>query len=132
MSECSQLKDCPKTQIRLSVPPLPTCLPAPLSSVTWALRPPQQGTVELTSPMGYLKQSLPRQPCNDSIMIKMAEDDGTAVGHFCPQGSIQKVQIHTNVTVTVSGIGVRALRTSFKHVLNARMSGEISGAASID
>ncbi|XP_041798665.1 CUB domain-containing protein 1-like [Chelmon rostratus] len=124
--ECSQLKDCPKTQIRLSVPPLPTCLPAPLSSVTWALRPPQQGTVELTSPMGYLKQSLPRQPCNDSIMIKMAEDDGTAVGHFCPQGSIQKVQIHTNVTVTVSGIGVRALRTSFKHVLNARMSGEIS------
>lgn len=123
---CSQLKDCPKTLLRLSVPLLPTCLPANLSSVTWTFRPPQQGTVELTSPMGYLKQSLPGQPCNDSIMIKMAEDDGTAVGHFCPQGSIQKVQIHTNVSVTVSSIGIKAPRTSVKHVLDARMKGEIS------
>ncbi|XP_044062973.1 CUB domain-containing protein 1a [Siniperca chuatsi] len=123
---CNQLKDCPKTPASLSVPLLPTCLPAPLSSVTWTLRPPRHGTVELTSPTGSIKQSLPGQPCNDSIVIKVAEDGGTTVGHFCPQGSIQKVQIHTNVSVTVSGMGGKALRTSFKDVLNVRLKEEIS------
>lgn len=79
--------------------------------------------MELTSPIGHLKQSLPGQPCNDSIIIKVAEDYGT-VGHFCPQGAIQKIQIHTNVSVTVSGMGGKALRTP---VLNALMREEISG-----
>ncbi|XP_045901766.1 CUB domain-containing protein 1-like [Micropterus dolomieu] len=124
--ECSQLKECPKTPARLSLPLLPTCLPANLSSVTWALRPPQHGTVELTSPTGPLKQSVPGQPCNDSIIIKVTEDGGTTVGHFCTQGSIQMVQIHTNVSVTVSGIGGEALRMSGKDVLNARLKEEIS------
>lgn len=129
MSACRQLRDCPKAVIHLSVPLLPTCLPAPLSSVTWTLRPPEHSTVELTSPTGSFKQSLSGQPCNDSIIIKVAEDDGTAVGHFCPQGAIQMVQIHTNVSVTVSGIsmGGKALRTSFKHVLDARFKEDISG-----
>lgn len=123
MSECGQFKDCSKTPARLVVPLLPTCLPAPLSSVTWALSPPQHGTVELTSPIGQLKQSIPEQPCNDSIVIKVAEDDGT-VGHFCHQGAIQKIQIHTNVSVTVSGMGGKALQTP---VLTALMKMEISG-----
>lgn len=124
--ECSQFKDCPKTPARLLVPVLPTCLPAPLSSVTWTLRPPQHGTVELSSPTGPLKQSLPGQQCNDSNIIKVSEDDGTIIGHFCPQGAIQKVQIHTNVSVTVSGMEGKALRTPFKHVLNAILKEEIS------
>lgn len=123
--ECKHLKDCPKTPVRLSVPLLPTCLPVPLSSATWTLSPPEHGTVELTSPMGPLKQSLPWQPCNDSIIIKVAEDDSTTVGHFCPQGAIQKIQLHTNVSVTVSGTEGKALRTSFRHVLNARLKEEI-------
>uniref|UniRef100_A0A8C2XKU0 CUB domain containing protein 1a n=1 Tax=Cyclopterus lumpus TaxID=8103 RepID=A0A8C2XKU0_CYCLU len=105
-SECRRLKDCPKTPARLLVPALPTCLPGPLSSVTWTLRPPQHGTVELTSPTEPLKQSLPGQRCNDSILIKVAEDDGTTIGHFCPRGAIQKVQIHTNMSVTVACFSV--------------------------
>ncbi|XP_039972770.1 CUB domain-containing protein 1a [Xiphias gladius] len=124
--ECSQLKDCPKTPVRLLVPMLPSCLPAPLSSATWVLRPPQRGTVELTSPTGPLKQSLPGQPCNDSIIIQVAEGDGTAIGDFCPQGAIQKVQIHTNMSVTVSSVGGKALRTSYKNVLDACFKEEIS------
>lgn len=123
---CSQLRDCPKTLFRLSVPALPTCLPAPLSSVTWTLRPPQHGTVELTSPNGHLRQSLPWQPCNDSVIIKVAERDGTTVGHFCPQGAIQKIQFHVNVSVTMSDMGSDALRSSMKYVLQARIKEEIS------
>lgn len=125
-SECSQLKNCPKTPIRLSVPVLPTCLPSPLSSVTWTLRPPEDGAVELTPRNGSLMHSLPGQPCNDSVVIKVAEDDGTAIGHFCPQGAIQKVQIHANVSVTVSATGGEAQRTPF-NVLNARLKARISG-----
>uniref|UniRef100_A0A671W3X9 CUB domain containing protein 1a n=1 Tax=Sparus aurata TaxID=8175 RepID=A0A671W3X9_SPAAU len=120
--ECRQLKDCSKTPVRLSVPLLPPCLPAPLSSVTWTLRPPEHSTVELTSPAGNLKQCLPGQRCNDSFIIKMTEDDGTTVGRFCPHGVIQKVQIHTNVSVSVSGtLGGKA-----PPVLYARMKGEIT------
>nr|XP_046254399.1 CUB domain-containing protein 1a [Scatophagus argus] len=121
--ECSQYKDCPKDKVDLSVPLLPTCLPAPLSSATWTLRPPQQGTVELTSPNEHLMQSLPGQPCNDSFTIKVAEGDGTPVGSFCPQGAIQKIQIHNNVSVTVSGLGDKALPTP---VLNAVIKGDIT------
>lgn len=127
ISGCSQLRDCPKTPFRLSVPALPTCLPAPLSSVTWALSPPQHGTVELTSPNGHLRQSLPWQPCNDSVIIKVTEKNGAPVGHFCPQGAIQKVQIHVNVSVTMSDMGSNALRSSMKYVLQARIKEEISG-----
>ncbi|XP_027143065.1 CUB domain-containing protein 1a [Larimichthys crocea] len=122
---CNQLKECPKT-INLWVPVrLPTCLPAPLSSVTWTLRPPEHGTVELTSPTVYLKQCVPWLPCNDSVIIKLVEDERTTVGHFCPQGAIQKVQIRThNVSVTVSSTGDEAL--IYKNVLIAKMKEEIS------
>ncbi|XP_069549359.1 CUB domain-containing protein 1a [Brachyistius frenatus] len=122
---CSQLEDCRKTPVLLSVPRLPACLPAPLSSVTWTLRPAPHGTVKLTSPTGPLRQSLPGQPCNDSI--KVAEEDGTTIGHFCPRGPIQNIQIHANVSVTWwSSMGAKALRTNFKHVLNASFEREIS------
>ncbi|XP_071757717.2 CUB domain-containing protein 1a isoform X1 [Centroberyx gerrardi] len=121
--ECQKLKDCPKAPVLLAVPALPSCLPAPLSSVTWTLRPPPHGTVELRSPTGTLKRSLPGQPCNDSIILKVAEGDGTAFGHFCPQGAIQKVQIHTNVSVTASSVGNKALRP--QPVLTASLREEI-------
>lgn len=124
--ECRQLKDCPKKEVHLSVPVLPTCLPAPLSSVTWSLRPPQHGTVELTSPTGLLKRFLPEQRCNDSVIIKVAEDGGSAVGDFCSQGAIQKVQIHNNVSVTVSNVRGEALSASGKTVLKAKLKEEIS------
>lgn len=130
-SECAQLRDCPKSGTRLSLPSLPSCLPAPLSSVTWSFRPPPHGTVELSCPLGSLQQALPQQPCNSSIIFHMAEDDGTAVGSFCSQGSIQKILIHTNVSVTVSGSGVEALRTSSKPVLDVRMKEEIAGSKTL-
>lgn len=123
---CRNLKDCPKTPVPLLVPILPSCLPAPLSSVTWTLRPGEHGTVQLTSPKGSLKQSLPGQPCNDSILIQLAEEDGTAIGDFCSRGAIQKVQIHTNVSVRWrSNMWGKTLRSYFKHVLNASFEKEI-------
>lgn len=77
--------------------------------------------MELASPTG-LKQSFLGQPCNDSVIIKVAEA-GT-VGDFCRKGAIQKIQIHTSVSVTVSGSDVKVPQ---KPVLYALMKEEISG-----
>ncbi|KAM4633023.1 CUB domain-containing protein 1-like [Polymixia lowei] len=124
--ECHQLRDCPNESVTLAVPDLPRCLPAPLSSVTWTLRPPPHGTVELLSPTGALRQSLPGQLCNDSITLKVAEGDGTSLGQFCPQGAIQKIQIHTNVSVTATGRGNKGLQPSSQTLLRASFRKEIS------
>ncbi|XP_022049889.2 CUB domain-containing protein 1a [Acanthochromis polyacanthus] len=124
---CSSLKDCPKATIPLLVPLLPSCLRSFLSSVTWTLRPGQHGTVQLTSPSGPIKQALPGQSCNGSIFIKLTEDDGTIIGHFCPRGAIQKIQIHTNVSVTwTPTFQGRIQRSLYKHVLNATFEKEVS------
>lgn len=106
------------------IPLLPSCFPAPVSNVTWTLSPPQKATVELTSPAGYMRQSLPGHPCNDSVVINVAEDLGS-IGEFCPQGAIQKVQIHyCNVTVTMSHTEGKSFS---KYVMSALIKEEISG-----
>lgn len=71
-----------------------------------------------------MRQSLPGQPCNDSVVVNVAEDLGN-IGQFCPQGAIQKFQIHyCNVTVTASHTGGKILST---HVMSALIKEEISG-----
>ncbi|XP_037533180.1 CUB domain-containing protein 1 [Nematolebias whitei] len=120
--DCSDLKDCLKTEVDLLVPQLPSCLPAPLSSVTWTLRPMQHGTVALTS---ALRQDLPEQQCNDSITVKITEEDGLTVGDFCFEGAIEKVLVHAVVSVTLkSRTGTEALRNP-KPLLKASFETDI-------
>ncbi|XP_034031072.1 CUB domain-containing protein 1-like isoform X2 [Thalassophryne amazonica] len=123
---CSHLEDCPKGPFSLAMPTLPHCFPAPLSSVTWNLQPPLYGSMELRSTTVPIRQSLPGQLCNDSIIIKVAEDDGSSVGHFCPQGAIEKLELHTNTSVTISSTEGKALRMSSQPLLAASFKGEIS------
>uniref|UniRef100_A0A8C7DXE7 CUB domain containing protein 1a n=1 Tax=Oncorhynchus kisutch TaxID=8019 RepID=A0A8C7DXE7_ONCKI len=129
--ECRQWRGCQAAAapVPLTVPVLERCLPAPLGSVTWILRPPQHGTVELLPTTGNLRQSLPEQPCNGSITLTVAEDDdGTTVGQFCPQGAIHKVQVHTNVSITASASTMGGKeRWPFSHpLLNISFTREIA------
>uniref|UniRef100_A0A672ZKR9 CUB domain containing protein 1a n=1 Tax=Sphaeramia orbicularis TaxID=375764 RepID=A0A672ZKR9_9TELE len=124
--QCYKLKDCPKGNIQLSVPQLPSCLLASLTRVTWTFTFPQDGTVEFSSLTAGLRQSLPGQSCNDSIVVKLAEDDGTTIGNFCRQGAIQKVQIHTNMSVSLSCMKSGALKMLTKPLLYACIKNEIS------
>ncbi|XP_022069363.2 CUB domain-containing protein 1 [Acanthochromis polyacanthus] len=112
--------DCPKEDIRLTaskviwcrdascsaskltVPKLDSCLPMPLHSFTWNLYIPKDRTLDLVSPTGSLKQSLPGQRCNHSVLLHVAEGDGSSLGDFCFNGDIQKVQVHANVSVTAT------------------------------
>ncbi|XP_031608066.2 CUB domain-containing protein 1-like isoform X2 [Oreochromis aureus] len=120
--DCSSGK-CPDP-VSLLVPLLPFCLPAPLSRVTWILRPGRHGTVKLISPTGPLKQSLPGQLCDDSVTIDVAEENGAPIGTFCRDGAIQTVHIHTNVSVTLwSSMNAKAPRSA---VLNASFENEIT------
>ncbi|XP_076016939.1 CUB domain-containing protein 1-like [Genypterus blacodes] len=123
---CSQLKDCPKSPVSLRLPLLPACLPAPLSAVTWILRAPSHGTVELRSPPSGLRQSLPGQTCNDSVTVHVVEGDGKTVGQFCSQGAIQKIKIHANMSVTVSSVDGKQLGLYAQSALSVSLTGEIS------
>lgn len=117
------MASCPPTL--LTVPKLDSCLPMPLHSFTWHFNIPQDGTVDLTSPTGSLRQSLPGQECNQTVLLRMAESDGFPVGDFCYKGAIQKVQVHTNVSVTATAQDFRRTRGPF---LNVSFSQEIPGS----
>ncbi|KAG7270909.1 hypothetical protein CRUP_000268 [Coryphaenoides rupestris] len=125
--ECRQLKDCSKKPVPLTVPTLPACLPGPLSRVTWTLTPPAQGSGELLCPANGLKQSLPGQLCNGSVVLSVAEDDGrTSLGRFCSRGPLQSIQFRTNVSITASGEQGGVPPTTPLTVLRAHFKEEIS------
>ncbi|XP_068432185.1 CUB domain-containing protein 1 [Clinocottus analis] len=118
--ECQNVTSCSATQ--LTVPKLDSCLPMPLHSFTWHIKIPQDGTVDLMSPTGSLRQSLPGQECNRSVSLHVAEGDGFSVGDFCHTGMIQKVQVHSNVSVTATVPDFSKTREPF---LNVSFSQEI-------
>ncbi|KAJ8290842.1 hypothetical protein GJAV_G00018230 [Gymnothorax javanicus] len=100
--ECQQWKECPVSSMALSVPTLRACLPMTVQSITWHLRAPEDGTVELLYPRSNLQQALPEKPCNASINFTVNEENGVTVGSFCPKGPIQKIQVHANVSLTAA------------------------------
>lgn len=119
---CTNLASCPSTL--LTVPGLAPCLPMPLHSFTWHLNIPEDGTVDLMSPAGSLRQSLPDQECNQSLSLRVAESDGLSVGDFCFHGAIQKIQAHTNLSITARGPNFKNSRGPF---LNVSFSPKIPG-----
>lgn len=122
LTACTNLASCPPTL--LTVPSLASCLPMPLHSFTWHVNIPQEGTVDLASPTGSLHQSLPGQECNGSLSLHVAESDGLSVGDFCFDGAIQKIQAHTNLSITARVPSFKKSRGPF---LNVSFSQEILG-----
>lgn len=99
----------------------------PLHSFTWHVNIPQDSTAELASPRGSLRQALPGQECNRSLSFRVEESDGLSLGDFCLDGAIQKIQAHTNISVTAAGPNVQRSGGPF---LNLSFSREISGKIS--
>ncbi|CAL8299438.1 unnamed protein product [Lota lota] len=118
---------CPVAEGRLTVPPLDACLPMALSSFTWHLLVPENGTLDLRSPsLGGLRQSLPGQECSGLGALRLAEgvsDGGRPIGTFCQQGIVERMQVHGNVSVTVETRGVSRAPGP---VLNVSVTEEIS------
>ncbi|CAJ1083247.1 CUB domain-containing protein 1-like isoform X1 [Xyrichtys novacula] len=117
---CQNVASCSSTL--LTVPRMEPCLRVPLHSFTWHITIPQDGTVDLTSPTGSLRQSLPNQECNQSVSLHVAEADGFPLGDFCFNGPIPKIQVHANVSVTAKVPDFSRIRGPF---LNVSYSEEI-------
>ncbi|KAM4724936.1 CUB domain-containing protein 1 [Anableps anableps] len=133
--------DCPNDDIRLTatqviacknvmcsatslfVPTLDSCLPMLLQSFTWHITIPHEATLDLVSPTGSLRQSLPEQPCDQSSSVRVAEADGYFIGDFCSNGVIQKLQVHANVSITAMP---RDFRKCKEPLLNVSVSPEIT------
>nr|XP_046183436.1 CUB domain-containing protein 1 [Oncorhynchus gorbuscha] len=120
---CQSLDSCSVSGTLLKVPKIPMCLPTLLQSFTWHLNIPVYGTVDLLSPTGNLRQSLPGQECNGSVSLHIAEGDGSSIGYFCSEGIIRKVQVHSNVSVTATAKDLSLNQGPF---LNVSFSDEIS------
>ncbi|XP_029977107.1 CUB domain-containing protein 1 [Salarias fasciatus] len=118
--ECQNVASCPASV--LSIPTLDSCLRTPLRNFTWNIRIPQSGTVDLVSPAGTLKQSLPALKCRQAVTLHVAEGDGFPVGDFCSNGTLQKVQVHANVSVTATARDFSKAKGPF---LNVSVSREI-------
>ncbi|XP_055076363.2 CUB domain-containing protein 1 [Misgurnus anguillicaudatus] len=102
--DCSSGSECAVGGTALTIPTLDTCLPAPLHQFTWLLRVPDQGSVDLTSPLGNLHQSVPDKECNEKISLLVSENNDSNIGKFCfvGEGAIQKIQIIGNANITAT------------------------------
>ncbi|XP_066531416.1 CUB domain-containing protein 1 [Hoplias malabaricus] len=127
--ECQNLSSCSESGNLLTVPALDSCLLMPLRKVKWDLRVPEQGSVELSSPQGNLHQSVEGQECEGPISMIVSETGGPSIGRFCSltnQGAIQKVQIFSNVTITVSAMSNNDLSKEKGPFFNVSFGSEIS------
>ncbi|CAB1321122.1 unnamed protein product [Coregonus sp. 'balchen'] len=101
--------DCPSEDLHLTASKT-------IESFTWHLNIPVYGTVDLLSPTGNLRQSLPGQECNGSVSLHIAEGDGSSIGYFCSEGVIHKVQVHSNVSVTATAKDLSLIQGPFLNV----------------
>lgn len=105
------------------------CLPPSLSQVFWVLNVPEQGTVELRAPQGNLHQLVPGEQESDRTSALVSAASGVNIGRFCSNdnGIIQRVQISSNITITVTADGDKDLKQEKAPILNVSFSSEIMG-----
>lgn len=118
--ECYNSSICPDHI--LNAPKLDSCLPMPLHSATWRILMSLDSTVDLVSPTGTLRQALPGQKCTGQVFLHVKETEGDPMGDYCFNGPIQKVQAHTNISVTAK---TRDFKRFKGHFLNVSFSPEI-------
>ncbi|NXT54494.1 CDCP1 protein, partial [Pluvianellus socialis] len=115
---CVDLRWCQKKIYSLSVPKAITQLPIQLHKFIWKLLAPDLINIEITSPSLKLQQHVPEQMCNTSysygIVSTANPETELNVGVFCPGGSIEKIQMRNNVTISLKTFGKGFLNES-KH-----------------
>ncbi|NXP14094.1 CDCP1 protein, partial [Thinocorus orbignyianus] len=114
---CVDLRWCQKKIYSLSVPNAITQLPIQLHKFIWKLFASDLINIEITSPSLKLQQHVPEQRCNTSYSYSIASatpEKELNVGVFCPGGSVEKIQMRNNVTISLKTFGKGFLNES-KH-----------------
>ncbi|XP_074754242.1 CUB domain-containing protein 1 [Athene noctua] len=112
---CVDLRWCQRKIYSLSVPKTITQLPIRLHKFIWKLLAPDLINIEIMSPSLKLQQHVPEQRCNTSYSYSIVSATPEAelnVGVFCPGGSIEKIQLRNNITISLKTFGKGFLNES--------------------
>ncbi|NXI12187.1 CDCP1 protein, partial [Irena cyanogastra] len=105
---CMDIRWCQRKIYSLSVPKAITRLPIRLHKFIWKLLATDMINVEITSPSLKLQQHIPEQRCNTSYsysIVSATPETELDVGVFCPGGSIEKIQMRNNITISLKTFG---------------------------
>ncbi|KAM4793966.1 CUB domain-containing protein 1 isoform 2-T2 [Cyanocitta cristata] len=112
---CMDIRWCQRKVYSLSVPKAITRLPIQLHKFIWKLLATDLINVEITSPTLKLQQHIPEQKCNTSYsysIVSATPETELNVGVFCPGGSIEKIQMRNNITISLKTFGKRFINES--------------------
>uniref|UniRef100_A0A674K5X0 CUB domain containing protein 1 n=1 Tax=Terrapene triunguis TaxID=2587831 RepID=A0A674K5X0_9SAUR len=117
---CWDLRYCQKKIYDLTVPRAISQLPVRLDKFTWKLLAPEEINVEIISPSLKLQQHIQEQRCNKSYsysIVSTAKGKELYLGIFCPGGSIEKIQMRDNITISLKTFGRGFLNDSLNQDL---------------
>uniref|UniRef100_A0A8C4VR12 CUB domain containing protein 1 n=1 Tax=Gopherus evgoodei TaxID=1825980 RepID=A0A8C4VR12_9SAUR len=109
---CWDLRYCQKKIYDLTVPRAISQLPVRLDKFTWKLLAPEEINVEISSPSLKLQQHIQEQRCNKSYsygIVSTTQGKELNLGIFCPGGSIEKIQMRDNITISLKTFALAIL-----------------------
>ncbi|NXN95160.1 CDCP1 protein, partial [Rhinopomastus cyanomelas] len=105
---CADFQWCQRKIYSLSVPKAITQLPIRLHKFIWKVLAPDMMNIEITSPSLKLQQHVLEQRCNTSYSYSIVSATPATqlnIGVFCPGGSIEKIQMRNNITISLKTFG---------------------------
>ncbi|KAM4029608.1 CUB domain-containing protein 1 isoform 2-T2 [Anomaloglossus baeobatrachus] len=106
--ECWNLTICNIANMQLNIAPSLLALPVQLESYTWKLIAPEYISTEIVSKSMYLQHNVTDKACNTTAagftydILSSTNKQQFKIGTFCPNGSIEKIQMRDNVTITLN------------------------------
>ncbi|XP_056374413.1 CUB domain-containing protein 1 [Hyla sarda] len=122
--ECWNLATCNISNMPLTIPQSFIDFPVQLESFTWKLIAPEYISTEVASKSIYLQQSVSNKPCNTTTagftydILSCTSKNDFKLGTFCPNGSIEKIQMRDNVTIILNVPRNGNLKKLLTHDLN--------------
>ncbi|XP_039592620.1 CUB domain-containing protein 1-like isoform X1 [Polypterus senegalus] len=123
---CDDFQNCNVINMPLTIPTVLANLPFSLESFTWQVLAPDNGAIELVPSKGKLQQLLPGQKCSGTFYYKLVKADQSVMGTFCSQGSIEKVQIHSNISVVLLPVEKGNASEAMDPTFNVSIGNEIA------
>ncbi|KAM3927774.1 CUB domain-containing protein 1 [Leptodactylus fuscus] len=122
--ECWNLATCNISNMPLTIPESFIDFPVQLESFTWKLIAPEHISTEIVSKSMFLQQNVSDKPCNTTAVgftydiFSCTNKAEFKLGTFCPNGSIEKIQMRDNVTIILNTPRIGNPQKLLTHDLN--------------